>query len=139
VVNVPKINDTLIIPKLIDMKTLYDEIGAERLSQMIDRFYDVLFTTSSIKDLFDETQHESIRDKQKKFLSQFLGGPALYSQEFGHPKMKLRHMPHKITVEARDEWLRCMKSAIDSMEFENNLGDALYNCFPQVANHMVNS
>ncbi len=121
------------------MKTLYDEIGQERLFQMIDRFYDTLFTTSSIKNLFDEAQHESIRTKQKMFLSQFLGGPDLYSQEYGHPKMKLRHMPHKITNEAKDEWLRCMKLAIDSMEFENNLGEALYNCFPQVASHMVNS
>ncbi len=121
------------------MKTLYDEIGQERLFQMIDRFYDILFTTSSIKDLFDKNQHENIRKKQKMFLTQFLGGPNLYTREFGHPKMKLRHMPHKITNEAKDEWLRCMRLAIDSMEFEGNLGDALYNCFPQVASHMVNS
>ncbi len=121
------------------MKTLYDEVGQERLYQMIDRFYDILFSSSSIKHLFDEAEHENIRNKQKLFLTQFLGGPALYSQKYGHPKMKLRHLPHKITAEAKDEWLRCMRLAIDSMNFENDLGDALYNCFPQVASHMVNS
>jgi len=121
------------------MKTLYEEIGQERLFQTIDRFYDILFTTSSIKHLFNSEMQVSIRNKQKLFLTQFLGGPQLYTQEFGHPKMKLRHMPHEVTNEAKDEWLRCMKLGIDSMEFENGLGDALYNCFPQVANHMVNS
>ena len=119
------------------MDTLYEKIGAKRLREVIDKFYDILFVDSSIKHLFT-TDHDLVRDKQFMFLSQFLGGPMLYTEEYGHPRMKARHMPHAITPEAKDEWLRCMRLAIDSMEFEDGLGDALYNCFPRVAEHMVN-
>lgn len=120
------------------MQTLYERIGPKNLELLLDRFYDKVFFDSSISNLFAEDQHEMIKKKQFMFLSQFLGGPMLYTEEFGHPKMKMRHLPHAITTEAKDEWLKCMRLAIDSMSFEDGLGDALYNCFPMVANHMVN-
>ncbi len=119
------------------MKTLYESIGQERLKIVIDRFYDIVFFESSISHLF-KTDQQVVREKQFMFLTQFLGGPQLYSQKYGHPKMRARHLPHAINEDAKDEWLRCMKIAIDSMNFEDNLGDALYNCFPQIAQHMVN-
>ena len=52
--------------------------------------------------------------------------------------MKLRHMPHSIDESARIEWLRCMRRAIDEMDFEPELGDELYNYFPKLAAHMQN-
>ncbi len=121
------------------MKTIYEKIGDERLKKLIHRFYDLIFSESEIRHLFQNSSKEDIMDKQYCFLTQFLGGPPLYTEKYGQPKMRQRHLPHEITVEAKDEWLRCMKDAIDSMEFEDGLGDALYHCFPQVANHMVNS
>lgn len=81
----------------------------------------------------------SIRKKQYLFLTQFLGGPGLYTEEHGHPKMRARHMPHKITNEAKEQWLLCMKKAIDKLDIEDGFKDTLYNCFPAVAQHMVNS
>ena len=100
------------------MKTLYERIGSDRLRSLLDIFYAKVFFDSSIQNLFALDQHELIKKKQFLFLSQFLGGPQLYSQEYGHPKMKMRHLPHTITVEAKDEWLRCMRISIDSMNFE---------------------
>ena len=50
----------------------------------------------------------------------------------------MRHLPHVIDAKAKDEWLKCMREAIDSIAFEDGLGDALYNCFPAVAAHMQN-
>ena len=73
------------------------------------------------------------------FLTQFLGGPDLYSQHYGHPRMRMRHLPHKITDEAREEWLKCMKEAITSLSIDEDLKARLFNVFPQVAQHMVNS
>lgn len=72
------------------------------------------------------------------FLTQFLGGPQLYNEQFGHPRMRMRHLPHKIDEAAKVEWLRCMRQAIDEMEFEEGIGDALYSVFPRVADHMQN-
>lgn len=119
------------------METLYSKIGPESLRKLVDTFYDLVFNESSISHLFN-TDKSVIRDKQYQFLTQFLGGPQLYTAEHGHPRMRMRHNPHAIDEAARIEWLRCMKLAISKMDFEPELGEALYNCFPRVAAHMQN-
>ena len=120
------------------MQTLYELIGEERLANLIDRFYDRVFASEKIGPLF-KTDKDLIRLKQKMFLTQFLGGPQLYTEQFGHPRMRMRHMPHKINHEAKEEWLKCMKASIDESDLDDQLKEALYNCFPQIAQHMVNS
>ena len=119
------------------METIYSKIGPDKLREVVDAFYDLIFEESEIKHLF-KTDKALIRDKQYKFLTQFLGGPQLYTSEYGHPKMRMRHMPHVINEEGKEEWLRCMRQAIDSKIKDQSLADALYNCFPPVAAHMVN-
>ena len=120
------------------METLYSKIGPTKLRLLVDTFYDDVLNDSKIAHLFG-SETTQIRDKQFMFLTQFLGGPMLYSQEYGQPKMKIRHLAHVIGEPEKDEWLSCMRSAIDKMDFPKDLGDALYNCFPKVAQHMVNS
>lgn len=119
------------------MDTLFTKIGPERLKELVNRFYDLVLNKSSIAHLFN-TETTLIREKQYFFLTQFLGGPQLYTEKYGHPQMRARHLPHAIGSAEKDEWLRCMRQAIDSMEFEDGLGEALYQCFPAVAQHMVN-
>lgn len=120
------------------METLYSRIGPVKLRELVDRFYDLVFNESEIAFLFT-TNKSVIRDKQYKFLTKFLGGPQLYIMDYGHPKMRMRHAPHRIDEAARIEWLRCMKKAISEMDFEEDLAEALYNCFPPIAQHMQNS
>lgn len=119
------------------MITLYEQLGEKNLTKLITEFYNRVFTSEKIGPLF-QTDQKEIMDKQYKFLSQFLGGPQLYSIEFGHPRMKARHLSHKITSEAKEEWLRCMKLSIETLEIEAELKNELYACFPKVAEHMVN-
>ena len=73
------------------------------------------------------------------FLTQFLGGPPLYAQEFGHPRMRMRHLPYKITADGALAWLSCMKSAIEALNIDQELKVKLFQRFPNVAAHMVNS
>lgn len=120
------------------MKTLYDEIGPETLKLLVVEFYDRVFTSEKIGPLFKNDRNE-IMDKQYMFLTQFLGGPQLYSNHYGHPRMRMRHMPHKITNEAKEEWLRCMKEAVASLNIDETIKNKLYQVFPQLAQHMVNS
>lgn len=118
--------------------TLYEQIGEERLHKIITKFYDLVFINPTIGPLF-KGEKEIIRTKQIQFITQFLGGPQLYSEIYGHPKMRARHLPHPITLEAKDEWLKCMRISIyEVIEGDPELANALYMCFPQVANHMVN-
>lgn len=120
------------------MISFYDKIGPERLAEIVKVFYSKVFESKIIGHLF-KNDRLLIQEKQLKFLTQFLGGPQLYSIEFGHPKMRMRHLPHAINEEAKEEWLRCMKQAIfHVIDEDTDLANELYNCFPQVAQHMVN-
>jgi hemoglobin len=119
------------------METLYTKIGGNKLMQLVDVFYDKVFLSEKIAPLF-KNDKEEIKEKQFLFLSQFLGGPQLYTEKYGHPKMRARHLPHAITEDAKNEWLRCMKLAIETLDLSDDLKIALYNCFPAVAQHMVN-
>lgn len=120
------------------MVTLYQQIGPEQLVKLVDSFYNLVFASEKIGPLFIHSDKVLVKKKQFLFLTQFLGGPVLYSQEFGHPKMRMRHLPHQIDNAAKEEWLSCMKQAIETLEIGRDLKVELYNCFPQLAEHMVN-
>jgi hemoglobin len=82
--------------------------------------------------------HEVMR-KQKMFLTQFLGGPALYSNEFGHPMLRYRHMPFEITPRRAEAWLSCMSEAMDEAGLEGPVREFIFHRLTQVAHHMVNA
>lgn len=119
--------------------SFYKTLGEERLTDLLDKFYDKIFASAKISHLFKNTPKDEIKRKQKLFLTQFLGGPPAYTETIGPPKMRQRHIPHKITAEAKDEWLRCMKEAIQELDWDDRNKYALYSCFPKLAQHMVNS
>jgi len=121
------------------VKSFYETLGEERLTELLDRFYDKVFSSEIISDLFQNTPKKEIKSKQKLFLTQFLGGPPAYTETIGPPKMRQRHMTHQITDQAKNEWLRCMKEAISELDWDKSNKDALYSCFPKLAQHMVNS
>lgn len=121
------------------MDSFYDQLGEKRLNQLLDTFYDKVFESDIIRHLFEKTPKEEIKFKQKLFLTQFLGGEPLYTQKFGPPQMRKRHLPHQITEEAKEEWLRCMKESVETLDWDDNLKASLYSVFPRVAQHMVNS
>lgn len=117
---------------------MYSRLGEENLDILIEKFYDLVINNEKINHLF-RTDINEVKRKQKMFLTQFLGGPMLYTEEFGHPKMRMRHLPHKITSDAAVEWLECMKEAILSLPIEHDFKIELFQRFPRLAAHMVNS
>lgn len=120
-------------------RTLYEALGDKNLQLLLDSFYSKVFSSPIIGKLFNHTDADTIKDKQYCFLSQFLGGPQRYMEKYGQPKMRQKHMPHAIDSAAKDEWLRLMKAAIDELSIPEQLKNSLYNCFPHVAQHMVNN
>ncbi|MFF0674777.1 truncated hemoglobin YjbI [Staphylococcus xylosus] len=119
-------------------QTPYEIIGQEALYDMIDYFYYLVEQDSRISHLFPGDFSETSR-KQKQFLTQFLGGPNLYTQEHGHPMLKRRHLDFIITNHERDAWLENMYKAIQHADFPEGVGDYLYERLRLTANHMVNS
>lgn len=118
--------------------TLYQLLGDERLEKLVEEFYSRVQESAIISHLFAGSDFDLVKEKQFRFLSQFLGGPPRYIEKFGHPKMRMRHLPHRIDEAAKTEWLKLMKEAIQTLDWDDQLKDALYNCFPAVANHMQN-
>jgi len=125
-------------PPLLE-NSLYNRIGGNAtLQQLVDSFYDQVFAHPLIGRLF-KTDKELIREKQRLFLTQFLGGPQLYSERYGHPKMRARHLPHPITHEDAYAWLECMAHAVNSLGISEDLKQELFARFPQTAFFMVNT
>lgn len=117
--------------------TLFERLGEENLRLMVDRFYDLVFTHEQIAPLFKRDK-QLIKEKQRLFLTQFLGGPPLYSEKYGHPKLRARHMPHPIGEDDAVAWLSCMSAAITSLAIDEPLKDELFKRFVPTAMFMVN-
>jgi len=104
----------------------------------VDHFYDAIRDTSPLlKDMHPEDDTES-RDKLYEFLSGWLGGPPLYTQRRGHPRLRMRHMPFPIDQTAANEWLRCMHLAMDKSNIQDPLRSFLTERFTHTANFMIN-
>ncbi len=77
-------------------------------------------------------------EKLFKFLSGWLGGPDLFIQEYGHPRLRMRHFPFPIGVRERDQWMLCMNKALDDTPMDEELRELLRQALAQTATHMIN-
>jgi hemoglobin len=118
-------------------KAPYEAIGEELLSQLVDTFYTRVKEHPLLRPIFPDDLTETAR-KQKQFLTQYLGGPPLYTQEHGHPMLRARHMPFPITQERAAAWLSCMKEAMDQVGLEGEIREFLFERLTLTAHHMVN-
>jgi len=114
--------------------------GAEKLREMIDRFYDLMDLEpefAGLRALHPPTLDGS-RDKTYQFLSGWSGGPNLYVEQYGHPMLRARHLPYAIGLSERDQWLRCMARAMADIGLDESLRERLLTSFYQTADWMRN-
>ncbi|WP_234978383.1 globin domain-containing protein [Bacillus tuaregi] len=122
-----------------NLTTIFDQIGAEKIEELVLAFYPKVYSDPDLSPLFEGDIQEIMR-KQRMFLTQFTGGPALYSQEFGPPAMRERHLPFEITPWRAQCWLRCMKEAFEEVGLNQQpAGVLFYSKLEQVAGIMINS
>ncbi len=121
--------------------TLYETIGgAAVLRQMVDRFYDLMELEpefAGIRSMHPDST-EGSRDKLYFFLTGWMGGPDLYIERFGHPRLRARHLPYAIGTSERDQWLRAMAWAMEDTGIEEALRVRLMESFYQTADWMRN-
>lgn len=119
----------------------YDMLGgADGVRRLVDRFYalmDELPEAWELRKIHPQDLQLS-RDKLFKFLSGWLGGPGLYEAEYGHPRLRARHLPFPIDTVMRDQWLMCMNIALDEQVSDELLKTQLKSAFARVADHMRN-
>lgn len=119
----------------------YQQLGGEgAVRQLVDRFYDLMDEMPEAWELrqMHPQDLQTSRDKLFKFLCGWLGGPQLYVQEYGHPRLRARHLPFPVDSMARDQWLMCMDMALDEQVSDELLKIQLKNAFAKVADHMRN-
>ncbi len=121
--------------------TPYQWAGGEaNVRALVDRFYDLMDLESAYKELraVHGPDLSSARDKLFWFLSGWLGGPQAYTERFGHPRLRMRHMPFAIGILERDQWLACMAQAMRETGLDPALRERLENSFFQTADWMRN-
>lgn len=119
--------------------SLYEAIGgAETVRQIVEGFYPKVQQHPLLAPLFPE-DITPVMEKQYMFLTQFFGGPALYSDAYGHPMMRGRHLPFPITPARAEAWLDCMRRSLDETELPEQLKAFVLERLSGPAHHFVNT
>ena len=115
--------------------------GEEKVQALVDRFYDLMDLEPKYKELraAHGTELERARQNLFWFLCGWLGGPQHYTERFGHPRLRMRHMPFAIGIRERDQWLACMDQAMGEVGVDETLRARLRDSFTQTADWMRNT
>ena len=115
--------------------------GEEKVQALVDRFYDLMDLETRYKELraAHGTELERARQNLFWFLCGWLGGPQHYTDRFGHPRLKMRHMPFKIGIKERDQWVACMDQAMGEVGVDPALRARLAESFMGTADWMRNT
>ncbi len=119
----------------------YSRMGGEpAVRKLVDRFYDLMSELPEAKGVLSlhPPTLEGSRDKLHWFLVGWLGGPQMYVERFGHPKLRARHLPFAIGEAERDQWMLCMRRALADTVGDAMLREVLGGSLAKVADHMMN-
>jgi hemoglobin len=124
-------------------QTFYDAVGgAETFHAIVSRFYQQVADDEILRPLYPEEDLSGAEKRLRMFLEQYWGGPRTYSEQRGHPRLRMRHMPFRISPIERDAWLRCMHTAvasIDSQTLDDEHRRQLLDYLEMAAHSLVNS
>lgn len=122
--------------------SVYLRMGGEQaIHALVDRFYalmDHLPEAWSVRCMHPESL-AGIADSLFKFLSGWFGGPPLYINERGHPRLRIRHAPYAIGANERDEWMLCMRQTLAEQVRDPVLHASVLRAFSDMADHMSNT
>lgn len=114
--------------------------GESQVHALVDRFYDLMDLEPGYAALraAHGTELVNAREKLKMFLTGWMGGPQRYTEQFGHPRLRMRHMPFSIGIAERDQWVACMDQAMQETAIDDALRTRLKESFMQTADWMRN-
>jgi hemoglobin len=118
----------------------YERVGgAPTFERLVKVFYDGVAEDEVLRPLYPEDDLGPAADRLRMFLEQYWGGPTTYSDQRGHPRLRMRHAPYRVDSLARDQWLLHMRAAVDSLDLDQELDDELWNYLVMAAHSMVNT
>lgn len=121
--------------------SLYQSLGGQpTIRVLVDTFYDLMDTlpeAAPIRELHP-SDLSSAREKLYEFLCGWSGGPQLYMEKYGHPRLRMRHLPFPIGAAERDQWMLCMRRALEQVVEDKTIRERLEGSFYQIADFMQN-
>jgi hemoglobin len=120
--------------------SFYDEIGGEpTFRKLVDEFYAGVANDPVLRPLYPEADLGPAATRLRMFLEQYWGGPGTYSEERGHPRLRMRHAPFKVGPTERDAWLSHMRTAVDTLGLTEEQRETLWQYLERAAFFMVNT
>lgn len=121
-------------------QTFYDEIGGmDTIAQVVKVFYEGVAHDEVLKPMYPDDDMDGAEERLRLFLAQYWGGPTTYSDNRGHPRLRMRHVPYPVTPEARDRWLLHFKAGLDTVELSEEQYDQFWDYAVRVAEFMINT
>lgn len=122
-----------------DEATPYESLGGDsRVRELVEAFYDIIEEESAVLRAMLPKNTSTSRQKLYEYMSGWLGGPPLYTDKRGHPQLRMRHFPFPIGADEAEEWMRCMRSAMDRLQVDPLVRDFLDSKLAPLAVHMIN-
>jgi len=120
--------------------SFYDAIGgAPTFRRLVAHFYAGVAGDPVLRPLYPDPDLGAAQTRLRMFLEQYWGGPRTYSDQRGHPRLRMRHAPFVIGVRERDAWLHHMRAAVDSLELAPAADHTLWTYLANAAHSMVNT
>jgi hemoglobin len=113
--------------------------GRPTFERLVRRFYEGVADDEVLRPMYPEQDLEGAIQRLTGFLEQYWGGPGTYSEQRGHPRLRMRHMPFKVNPDARDRWLTHMRVAVDSLALSPVDDATLWAYLERAAHAMVNT
>jgi len=119
---------------------LYDAVGGEPVfRQLVDRFYAGVALDPILRPLYPDEDLTAAKDRLRMFLEQYWGGPTTYSEQRGHPRLRMRHAPFPVTPTAAQHWLRHFRAALDDVALTPEQDAQFWDYVTHAAQFMVNT
>ncbi|MFC4242848.1 globin [Gryllotalpicola reticulitermitis] len=120
--------------------SFYEQVGGHAtFVKLVHAFYERVAQDDVLRPMYPEAELDAAERRLLMFLEQYWGGPGTYSEERGHPRLRMRHMPFRVNPAARDRWLSHMRAAVDSLELPPLQDATLWAYLERAAHAMVNT
>jgi hemoglobin len=120
--------------------TFYDAVGGhETFERLVRRFYEGVAGDPVLRPLYPQADLSGAEERLRMFLEQYWGGPRTYSEQRGHPRLRMRHVPFRVTEDARDRWLAHMRTSLDELGLAPAYEEELWSYLVMAAHSLVNT
>ncbi len=121
-------------------ETFYEAVGGHAtFVRLVTRFYEGVAADPVLRPMYPDQDLGPAMERLRGFLEQYWGGPTTYSEERGHPRLRMRHAPFRVTPDARDRWLTHMRAAVTSLQLPPVYESVLWDYLERAAWSMVNT